>query len=91
MRDPWGSEGLPPEKLFKTTPSRTLENALLGHGRTLLSSFIIPNYNEVEQDNDETDRERIDLEKHDCIVNEPNQRYLVRTRRPPQRSELLHN
>ena len=36
-----GSGGLPPENIFKTTPYRTSENALLGHGRTLLSSFII--------------------------------------------------
>ena len=28
-----------------------------------------PYYNKVEQDNDETDRESIDLEKQDCIVN----------------------
>ena len=45
-------------------------------GRVLKQSTghykLVPNYNEVEQDNDETDSESIDLKKQDRIVNEPN-------------------
>ena len=51
---------------------------------------LVPNYNEVEQDNDETDSESIDLEKQDRIVNESNRRYPIRNRRPPQRYDSLH-
>ena len=51
---------------------------------------LVPNYNEVEQDNDETDSESIHLDKQDRIVNEPNRRYPIRNRRPPQRHESLH-
>ena len=51
---------------------------------------LVPNYNKVEQDNDETDSKSIDLEKQDHIVNEPNQRYPIRNHRPPHRYESLH-
>ena len=51
---------------------------------------LVPNNNEVEQDNDETDSESIDLEKQDRIVNELNRRHPIRNRRPPQRYDSLH-
>ena len=51
---------------------------------------LVPNYRAAEQDTDETDDGSIDLEKHDCIVNEPNRRYPIRNRRPPQRYESLY-
>ena len=51
---------------------------------------LVPNYRTAEQDTDETDDESIDLENHDCIVDEPNRRYPIRNRRPPQRYESLY-
>ena len=36
----WRSRGLPPEKIFKTAPSRTSENTISEYCRTLLLSLI---------------------------------------------------
>ena len=36
-----GSGGLPPEKFFRATPSRTSENALLGHGMKAAIAIVI--------------------------------------------------
>ena len=51
---------------------------------------LLPNYNEVAEDNDKTDSKSIYLEKQDHIVNEPDRKYPIRSRRPPQSYESLH-
>ena len=43
----WGSGDLLPEKCFRTTPSRMLENALLEDGKMLLSTFNIGGHSNI--------------------------------------------
>ena len=58
--------------------------------RNTVHCKLVPNYNAVEQDNDGTYSESINLEKQDRILNEPNRRYPLRNRRPPQPYESLN-
>ena len=70
------------------------EGCTVAVGRVLKRSTghckLVPNYNKVEQHNDETDSESIDLEKQDRTVNEPNRRYPIRNHKPPQSCKSLH-